>query len=204
MVLKHFIMSGYYVFIGRERKSLAILDLFFLGFGVAMDATAISACKGQCIGPREQYKTLILPLLFGLFQFIMPMIGYFVGDAFTTWIHPYDHYVAFLLLLYIGVSMVYGSFKKKEEEACKILTWKEMILLAIATSLDALAVGASLAFVSVNIWLACIIMGVVTFICSLFGIHFGIKVGKLFSNKAEFVGGITLVAIAVKILMETW
>lgn len=180
-----------------------LLSLIFTGIGLAMDASAVSIAKGMSL-PNEKNKNyaLKLGLAFGIFQGLMPLIGYLAGSTFSGYIQSVDHWVAFILLALIGLNMIKESREEKENEEVSDLPLKVILLLAIATSIDALAVGVSFAFLKVNIVLACSIIAVVTFILSFICVMVGKRLGSLFQKYAEIFGGIILMMIGTKILIE--
>lgn len=180
-----------------------LLSLIFTGIGLAMDASAVSIAKGMSL-PNEIIKNyaLKLGLAFGIFQGLMPLIGYLAGSTFSGYIQSVDHWVAFILLALIGLNMIKESREEKENEEVSDLSLKVILLLAIATSIDALAVGVSFAFLKVNIVLACSIIAVVTFILSFVCVMVGKRLGSLFQKYAEIFGGIILMMIGTKILIE--
>lgn len=180
-----------------------LLSLIFTGIGLAMDASAVSIAKGMSL-PNEKIKSyaLKLGLAFGIFQGLMPLIGYLAGSTFSGYIQSIDHWVAFILLALIGLNMIKESYEEKESEEVSDLPLKVILLLAIATSIDALAVGVSFAFLKVNIVLACLIIAVVTFILSFICVMVGKRLGALFQKYAEIFGGIILIVIGAKILIE--
>lgn len=181
---------------------MGIVQIFILGIGLAMDATAISICKGLKMRKIDYKYMLLISLMFGLFQGAMPLIGYYIGASFIDYISSIDHWVVFILLSIIGGKMIYDAFE--EESCCEEVSYdlKEIILLAIATSIDALAVGLTFAFLNVNIILAVSIIVVVTFVCCILGVFIGNHFGVKYKSKAEIVGGIILIAIGLKILLE--
>ena len=180
-----------------------LLSLIFTGIGLAMDASAVSIAKGMSL-PNEKNKNyaLKLGLAFGIFQGLMPLIGYLAGSTFSVYIQSVDHWVAFILLALIGLNMIKESREEKESEEVSDLSLKVILLLAIATSIDALAVGVSFAFLKVNIVLACSIIAIVTFILSFICVMVGKRLGSLFQKYAEIFGGIILMMIGAKILIE--
>ena len=180
-----------------------LLSLIFTGIGLAMDASAVSIAKGMSL-PNEKNKNyaLKLGLAFGIFQGLMPLIGYLAGSTFSGYIQSVDHWVAFILLALIGLNMIKESREEKESEEVSDLSLKVILLLAIATSIDALAVGVSFAFLKVNIVLACSIIAIVTFILSFICVMAGKRLGSLFQKYAEIFGGIILMMIGAKILIE--
>lgn len=180
-----------------------LLSLIFTGIGLAMDASAVSIANGMSL-PNEKNKNyaLKLGLAFGIFQGLMPLIGYLAGSTFSGYIQSVDHWVAFILLALIGLNMIKESREEKENEEVSDLSLKVILLLAIATSIDALAVGVSFAFLKVNIVLACSIIAIVTFILSFICVMVGKRLGSLFQKYAEIFGGIILMMIGAKILIE--
>lgn len=180
---------------------MSILDLFILAVGLSMDAFAVSVCKGLSLGKIKPKHMCIAGAWFGGFQALMPLIGYFLGSFFAEMIEKYDHWVAFVLLAFIGGNMIKESFDK-DEKVDSSMDVKSMLLLAIATSIDALAVGVTFAFLQVQIVPAVSFIGVITFIFSAVGVKIGSLFGTKYKSKAELFGGIVLVLISIKILLE--
>ena len=180
---------------------MSILDLFILAVGLSMDAFAVSVCKGLSLGEIKPKHMCIAGAWFGGFQALMPLIGYFLGSFFAEMIEKYDHWVAFVLLAIIGGNMIKESFGK-DEKVDSSMDVKSMLLLAIATSIDALAVGVTFAFLQVQIVPAVSFIGVITFIFSAVGVKIGSLFGTKYKSKAELFGGIVLVLIGIKILLE--
>lgn len=180
---------------------MSILDLFILAVGLSMDAFAVSVCKGLSLGKIKPKHMCIAGAWFGGFQALMPLIGYFLGSFFAEIIEKYDHWVAFVLLAIIGGNMIKESFGK-DEKVDSSMDVKSMLLLAIATSIDALAVGVTFAFLQVQIVPAVSFIGVITFIFSAVGVKIGSLFGTKYKSKAELFGGIVLVLIGIKILLE--
>jgi putative Mn2+ efflux pump MntP len=180
---------------------MSILDLFILAVGLSMDAFAVSVCKGLSLGKIKPKHMCIAGAWFGGFQALMPLIGYFLGNFFAEMIEKYDHWVAFVLLAIIGGNMIKESFGK-DEKVDSSMDVKSMLLLAIATSIDALAVGVTFAFLQVQIVPAVSFIGVITFIFSAVGVKIGSLFGTKYKSKAELFGGIVLVLIGIKILLE--
>lgn len=180
---------------------MSILDLFILAVGLSMDAFAVSVCKGLSLGKIKPKHMCIAGAWFGGFQALMPLIGYFLGSFFAEMIEKYDHWVAFVLLAIIGGNMIKESFGK-DEKVDSSMDVKSMLLLAIATSIDALAVGVTFAFLQVQIVPAMSFIGVITFIFSAVGVKIGSLFGTKYKSKAELFGGIVLVLIGIKILLE--
>lgn len=180
---------------------MSILELFILAVGLSMDAFAVSVCKGLSLGKIKPKHMCIAGAWFGGFQALMPLIGYFLGSFFAEMIEKYDHWVAFVLLAIIGGNMIKESFGK-DEKVDSSMDVKSMLLLAIATSIDALAVGVTFAFLQVQIVPAVSFIGVITFIVSAVGVKIGSLFGTKYKSKAELFGGIVLVLIGIKILLE--
>lgn len=180
---------------------MSILELFILAVGLSMDAFAVSVCKGLSLGKIKPKHMCVAGAWFGGFQALMPLIGYFLGSFFAEMIEKYDHWVAFVLLAIIGGNMIKESFGK-DEKVDSSMNVKSMLLLAIATSIDALAVGVTFAFLQVQIVPAVSFIGVITFIFSAVGVKIGSLFGTKYKSKAELFGGIVLVLIGIKILLE--
>ena len=178
-----------------------ILELICIAIGLSMDACAVSICKGLSSKSYNIKKGLIIGSYFGGFQALMPLIGYYLGNFFKDKIIFIDHYISLVLLSFIGISMIREAFNKETISNASI-NYKEMIILAISTSIDALIVGITLSFLNVNIWLSTIIIGLITFIIT----NFGFKIGTIFGNKygkiAEIIGGIILILMGIKIVLE--
>ena len=182
---------------------MSIWEILLLAIGVSMDAFAVSIGKGLTVKKVTVREPLCVALWFGGFQALMPLIGYFLGSSFADLVTKVDHWIAFGLLALIGGNMVREALQGGEEKpADSSFAFKNMLLLAIATSIDALAVGVSLAFLQVNIWLAVAIIGLTTACFSAVGLLIGKKVGSRFHSGAELLGGIILIAIGLKILIE--
>ena len=182
---------------------MGIVELVLIGVGLAMDAFAVSICKGLSMKKKINYKkALIVALYFGLFQGGMPLIGYALGVSFEEIVLSIDHWIAFILLSVIGIGMIKESLGDEEESLNDKVDFKTMIILAIATSIDALAIGVTFAFLNVNIIFASLLICVITFVISYFGVVFGNKFGDKFGSKAELVGGIILILMGLKILLE--
>lgn len=175
-------------------------EIICIGIGLAMDAFAVSICKGLAIKKINYKKMLIIASYFGGFQMITPLIGYFLGNSFQHIIYKIDHWIAFALLLGIGGNMIKESFSKDLED--ENLDIKTMLILSIATSIDALAVGITFGFLKVNIIISILFIGIITFSLCLLGVKIGNKFGDKFQNKAEILGGIILILMGVKILAE--
>lgn len=179
-------------------------ELLLLAVGLSMDAFAVSICKGLCMNKAGLREGAICGAWFGGFQALMPMIGFFLGTLFADAIKKFDHWVAFGLLAIIGINMLKEALKKCDcEEHDADLSFKTMLIMAVATSIDALAVGISLAMAgSVNIWLAMLLIGAVTFAICAAGVKIGSVFGNKFEKKAQVAGGVILILLGVKILLE--
>jgi len=185
---------------------VGFVELFLLAVGLSMDAFAVSICKGLSMKKATLKAGAICGVWFGGFQAMMPLVGFFLGTMFAEAIEAFDHWVAFGLLAIIGFNMLREAFSK-ECDCCEDqdadLSFKTMFVMAVATSIDAMAVGISLAMSgSVNIWLAISLIGVVTFLFSAVGVKIGNVFGSRFEKKAQFAGGAILILLGVKILLE--
>lgn len=181
---------------------MGMVELFLIAGGLSMDAFAVSVCKGLSLGKIKWKHMCIAGLWFGGFQALMPAIGYFFGSLFADFITVFSHWIAFALLLLIGGNMIKEALGSDVEEVDASMTAKSMLLLAIATSMDALAVGVSFAFMKIRIVWAVLFIGVITFTLSAAGIKAGSIFGAKYKSKAEFAGGFVLIVIGVKILLE--
>ena len=186
---------------------LMFIELFLLGIGLAMDAFAVSVCKGLGMRRLNKKQTLIIGLYFGGFQALMPLIGWLLGSQFQKYITSIDHWIAFILLGFIGGKMMIEAIREwNEEETVDVidapLDHKNMLVLAVATSIDALAVGITFAFLDTPIIEAITIIGITTMIISIIGVVVGNFFGSRYKSKAEFIGGLILVLLGLKILLE--
>jgi putative Mn2+ efflux pump MntP len=186
---------------------MGFFALFMLAVGLSMDAFAVSVCKGLCMKKADLKSMAICGAWFGGFQALMPMIGFFLGTLFADAIEAFDHWIAFGLLALIGANMLKEAFGKEETDSCDIegvdLSFKTMLVMAIATSIDALAVGISLAMAGdVNILAAVVLIGVITFSLSAVGVKIGNVFGSRYEKKAQFCGGVILILLGLKILLE--
>ena len=177
-------------------------ELIIIAIGVSMDAFAVSICKGLSVRSLQPKHACLTALWFGGFQALMPLIGYFLGVSFADFVSSVDHWIAFVLLGLIGGNMIKESFSKDECEYSPDFSFKTMLSLAVATSIDALAIGVSFAFLRVNIWTSVLIIGLTTGAFSALGVVVGKWFGCRYKSKAEFAGGFILVAMGVKILLE--
>lgn len=187
---------------------MGIGELFLLAVGLSMDAFAVSVCKGLAMKKATLKAEATCGLWFGGFQMLMPVTGFFLGSLFAEAIEAFDHWVAFSLLVIIGINMLKEALEKEDEsgdgsEKDADLSVRTMFLMAVATSIDALAVGISLAMVgSVNIWLAAAFIGICTCLLSALGVKIGNVFGSRYEKKAELAGGVILILLGVKILLE--
>ena len=180
---------------------MGIIDILLIGTGLSMDAFAVSICKGLSVRQLKWKHALIVGIWFGGFQALMPLLGYLLGSQFASLIENIDHWIAFVLLAFIGGNMIRES-RGDEEELNDSFSFRTMLALAIATSIDALAVGITFSFLKVNIVLAVCLIGCTTFVISAVGIRIGNLFGIKYKSGAELAGGAVLILIGVKILLE--
>ena len=181
---------------------MGFTEILLIGIGLAMDAFAVAVCKGLSMKKFDTKKALIIGLYFGIFQGGMPVLGYLLGTTFESFITRIDHWIAFVLLTTIGANMIREAFSNETNTNNDLVDFKTMLPLAIATSIDALAVGITFAFLKVNIIAASLTIGITTFIMSFLGSKIGNKFGTKYEKKAEFIGGLILIIIGLKILLE--
>ncbi len=188
---------------------MGFIEVFLLGVGLSMDAFAIAVCKGLNMKKIIIKNIVIIALFFGFFQFLMPIIGFYFCLSFESYIKSFDHWIVFGLLLILGTKMIIECLTEKEQgeedlqKSKNKLNYKELFFLSIATSIDALAAGIALAVASnINIFVSGSIIGVTTFLLSLAGVFVGNLFGEKFKKPAEIVGGVTLILIGVKVLLE--
>ncbi|MGM9647051.1 MAG: manganese efflux pump MntP family protein [Eubacteriales bacterium] len=181
---------------------MGIVELILLAVGLSMDACAVSICKGLALRKVNVRQMATVGLWFGGFQALMPLIGYLLASLFADFIRSVDHWVAFALLAIIGINMIREALSKEEEEADPSLGFKTMLVMAIATSIDAMAVGISFAFLNVQIIPAVSLIGVITFALSVAGVKLGAVFGDRFKSRAELAGGVILIALGLKIFIE--
>jgi manganese efflux pump family protein len=179
-----------------------LLTTILIAVGLAMDAFAVSIAKGMAISRQRRKFALLLGGFFGGFQMLMPAIGWLVGLSFKDMIMGVDHWIAFSLLAFIGAKMIYDSTKKDSNKKDESLRLHSILILAIATSIDALMVGLSFAFLNTSILEPILVIGLITFMLSVTGFFFGCGLGRVFGNKIKIVGGLILIAIGLKILLE--
>ena len=182
---------------------MGIAEILFMSVGLGMDAFAVSICKGLSMIKMKWKNAIVIGLYFGIFQALMPWIGYMLGRNFSSVITKIDKYIAFFLIVSIGINMLIEAFKKKDEgEINDDIHPRTMFILAIATSLDALAVGVTFAFLKVSILKPIISIGLMTFLLSLIGVKIGNIFGKKYKKHSQIAGGVILILIAIKILIE--
>ncbi len=177
-------------------------ELILIAVGLSMDAFAVSICKGLSLRRLNWRNAALVGLYFGLFQALMPTLGYLLGSVFADAVAHIDHWIAFFLLGAIGTNMIREGLKDDEESCNASLHFKDMVVLALATSIDALAIGVSFAFLQVDILPAASIIGAVTFLLSILGVQLGRMFGAHFQSKAELLGGFVLLLLGTKILLE--
>lgn len=185
---------------------MGFVELFLIAVGLSMDAFAVSVCKGLCMKRLDIRRAVVIALFFGVFQMVMPLVGWALGTQFEQYIMPIDHWIAFVLLGFIGGKMLWEAFRGKgDETTCEIeekLDIPELTMLAVATSIDALAVGITFAFLGVDIVPSVILIGATTFVLALVGVAVGHRFGARYEKLANVVGGVVLVLIGTKILLE--
>lgn len=179
-----------------------VLAILLIAVGLAMDAFAVSVCKGLSMKKMSWNKAIIVGLYFGIFQGLMPVIGFLLGTSFASLVIQIDHWIAFVLLGFIGGNMLKEAFSNESENRNDNVDFKTMIVLAIATSIDALAIGITFAFLKVNLILSVLMIGIITFILSIIGVKIGNKFGDRYERKAEMAGGLILILMGIKILLE--
>ena len=187
-----------------NNEVMTLWELVLIAISLSMDAFAVAMCKGVTMKKLSLKNGIIIAVFFGFFQMLMPFLGWLICSAFEQYIEAVDHWIAFGLLMFLGVKMIIDAIRDKDEEETGEykLDIKELFLLAIATSIDALAVGITFALLSVNIYSSIGIIGPITFVISLGGVFIGHKFGVRFKQKAEIAGGIILCLLGIKILLE--
>ena len=181
---------------------MGIAEILIIAVGVSMDAFAVSICKGLSVQQMRPRYPLTVAIWFGGFQALMPVLGYFLGVSFADFVENVDHWIAFILLGIIGCNMIKESFSDKCDASSPDFSFKTMSAMAVATSIDALAIGVSFAFLRRNIWEAVVMIGLTTAAFSAAGLMIGNVFGSRYKSKAEFTGGFILVAMGLKILLE--
>lgn len=181
---------------------MSLLSILLVAIALSFDAMAVAAANGARHHRMPFSRAFKIALFFGFFQLFMPLAGWFLGTGLEKMISSFDHWVAFVLLSILGIKMIVESLKPVEEKQIDIHSWKILLLLSVATSVDALVVGISFAFVSINIWLSVFLIGLTTFSLSLCSVYIGKKCGEYWGKKAEIIGGLILLIIGLKILLS--
>ncbi|MCR5451615.1 MAG: manganese efflux pump MntP family protein [Lachnospiraceae bacterium] len=186
---------------------MGIVDFLALGVGLSMDAFAVAVCKGLAMRKVNIRQCFIIALFFGGFQALMPLLGYALGSTFAIYVKSIDHWVAFILLAYIGIKMIIDAIKERNEKAeaertDPPLDIKQLFIMAIATSIDALAIGITFSFMEVNIWSAISVIGLTTFILSVVAVFIGNVFGMKFKAPAQITGGVILIILGIRILIS--
>ena len=180
-----------------------IIEMLLLAVGLSMDAFAVAVCKGLAMGKADIKRMCIVGLWFGSFQALMPALGYLLGSTFASYIQSIDHYVSFALLAFIGGNMVKEALTDKgKNEADSSLSFTVMLMMALATSIDALAAGVGFAFMKINVLVTVLFIGIITFILSFIGVKAGSLFGMGCKKKAEICGGVILILLGLKMLLE--
>jgi manganese efflux pump family protein len=179
-----------------------LIEIIFIGIGLAMDSFAVSIANGIKVKEIKIKYSLKIALAFGFFQAFMPLVGWLIGSTLKVFISSVDHWIAFILLGLIGIKMIYESFKIKDEKQPQLLSNKILVLQSVATSIDALIVGTSLAFLNFPIIISVVLIGLITFMFSFSGVYIGKRFGSFLESKAEIAGGLILIAIGLKILIS--
>lgn len=181
---------------------MGVIELILIAIGLAMDAFAVSLGKGLTLKRVDGKFALVAGAWFGGFQALMPIIGYLLGRTFAGFVISVDHWIAFVLLALIGINMIRDTLWGDKEQHTSDFSARSMFLMAVATSIDALAVGVTMAFLDVNIWIAATVIGVITFALSAVGVVLGYRFGTLLGSKAGLLGGVILIGLGVKIILE--
>ena len=182
---------------------MGIITILLIAFGLSFDTFAVSVSSGLILRKINFFNAMKIAFVLAFFQGLMPFVGWFIGSGVKKYMMAYDHWIAFILLLVLGLKMIYESFQKDENrQPLNPMRLAVMVSMAIATSIDALVVGLSFAFFEVNIYLTVFLIGAVTFIVSMLGLLFGKKAGAQLGHRMEIVGGLILIAIGLKILIE--
>ena len=181
-----------------------LLFLILIGIGLSIDSLAVSVTTGAYTKDIKLKYVLKTALFMAIFQGAMPLIGWLIGSSFKNVVESYDHWIAFILLLVIGVKLIYDGLTESSEDKSRLDMTKNTVLagMALATSIDALIIGIGFGFIDINIWLAIFIIGVTTFLFSFFGVYIGEKIGNKINTGIEVVGGLVLIGLGVKILIE--
>ena len=183
---------------------MSLIEIITLALALSMDAFAVALCKGACLAElKDKGESMVIAASFGFFQALMTLIGWFLGSRFQRSIESLDHFIAFGLLAFIGGKLIYEAWKNTGKAlVCTPLHFPELMMLSIATSIDALAAGIALAVLQINIWLAITLIGLITLVLSFLGFQIGKRFGARFQAKAQLIGGLALAGIGLKILIE--
>lgn len=181
---------------------MSFVEIFIIAIALGMDSFAVAICKGLSMKKMNWKKAITIGLYFGGFQALMPLVGYGLGYNFNHIVTSIDHWLAFILLGAIGINMIKEAINKESENWNDDVDFKTMLILAVATSIDALAIGITFAFLKVDLILSIIIIGIVAFLLSVIGVKIGNRFGNKYEKKAELIGGIILILIGIKILLE--
>ena len=181
---------------------MGVSEILFLSVGLGMDAFAVAICKGLSMIKMKWKNAIVIAIYFGIFQALMPVIGYFLGSKLSSAVTKVDNYIAFFLIASIGINMLIEAFKKEDEKENDSIDFKTMIVLAIATSIDALAVGVTFAFLKISIIEPIVSIGIITFFFFLLGVKIGNIFGEKYKKHAQIAGGIILILISIKILID--
>lgn len=178
------------------------IEIIFLALGISMDAFTVSLSKGLTSDRSCKKTALICGTWFTIFQIIFPLFGYFLGLSFADYIETFDHYIIFAIFFILGANLIKEGFSKNSKIIKKDLSFKSMFFISLATSIDSLAVGITLALVGVNIVLSLFVIGILTFCVSVFGVYVGHKFGKKYKKQSVIVGGIILILLGIEILIQ--
>lgn len=178
------------------------IEILMISIGLAMDAFAVAICKGISCREVDKKKCMKVGLSFGGFQALMPILGFYIGAGLRRFVFTIDHFIVFCILVVLGANMIYECFCGKKEKMSDDISYKSLIMPAIATSIDALSVGITFAFLRVNVWIASVVIGVVAFVFSSIGVHIGNTLGNRWERKAQFLGGIILIFMGIKVLVD--
>lgn len=179
---------------------MLIIELILISIGLGMDACSVAICKGLCMNKRNYKKAIIIGFYFALFQFIMPLIGYYFGNKFGNDLKIYSHLISFVLLFLLGFNMIKESFNRDDNDYDDSVTFKTMIIPSIATSIDALSIGITFSLLNINIISSCVIIFIITFILSFTGTIVGQIFGIKYKNKSQIFGGLILIFMGLKML----
>lgn len=181
---------------------MLLIEIIFIGIGVAMDAFTVAVCKGLSIKKVNYKVALVIASYFGIFQALMPLLGYFIGTFFKDIVIDIAHFIACILLSLLGIDMLLEVFNNKKSSITGSIRFKDMIIHAIATSIDALTIGMTFAFFNINLFLSVSIIGIITFILSFIGVYIGKIFGNKYDKKAQLLGAIILILMGLDILLE--